>query len=289
MSEATIDHVSDTALWVAYYRAKESSRTDALFKDHLAQALIGARGQKIAEGMKVLGRYTEWSVISRTVIIDKFILDLVNNGVDMVLNLGAGLDTRPYRMNLPAELKWVEVDYAHIIDHKNNVLKSEKPKCQLTRVSLDLADIEKRRNFLSEINSQAKKILVLTEGVILYLDEEQVSSLSQDLQTQSNMYYWITEYFNPRVYRYLKAGARTRQMEKSPFKFYPSDWIGFFQQRGWTVETIKYSSEIALQYGRKLPQPWWAKIFQFFMSKEALAKSQKMAGYMTFSKNKIGC
>lgn len=285
MSESSIDHVSDTAIWVAYYRAKETLRPDALFKDHLAQILIGNRGHKIAVNMKVIGYYAEWSVISRTLMIDQFIQDLLHQGVDLILNLGAGLDTRPYRMNLPAELKWVEVDFPNIINHKNTVLKAETPKCQLTRVALDLADIEKRRAFLSEINSQAKKILVITEGVIPYLDEEQVASLSYDLQAQSKMNYWITEFFNPWVYRYLKSSVRMSQMEKSPFKFYPSDWIGFFQQRGWNPEVIKYSSEIALENGRKLPQPWWAKIFQIFMSKKALENSQKMAGYMIFRKN----
>src|ERR1035441_2690519 len=107
----SIDHVSDTALWVAYYRAKESKRPDALFHDPLAEVLLGDRGKKIADHMKTIGRYTEWSVISRTVIIDQFITKLIAAGVDIVLNLGAGLDTRPYRMNLPSTLRWFEVDY----------------------------------------------------------------------------------------------------------------------------------------------------------------------------------
>ena len=152
-----INHVSDTALWVAYYRAKESERPDALFHDALAKVLVGERGKIIANSMKKTGRYTEWSVISRTVIIDKFIYQLIAEGVDLVVNLGAGLDTRPYRMNLPENLKWIEVDYPDIIQFKTNLLKSEKSKCQLMHVELDLSDIAKRNKFLSDINSQAKK------------------------------------------------------------------------------------------------------------------------------------
>lgn len=59
-SDYEIKDVSDTALWVAYYRAKESERTDALFRDPLARKLIGERGQKIAENMGTMGRYAEW-------------------------------------------------------------------------------------------------------------------------------------------------------------------------------------------------------------------------------------
>src|SRR6476661_5652178 len=98
-SMATIENVSDTSLWVAYYRAKESERPDALFKDPLAKVLIGERGKQIAEGLAFrLGQYTEYSVITRTLIIDEYINEAVKEGVDTIINLGAGMDTRPYRM-----------------------------------------------------------------------------------------------------------------------------------------------------------------------------------------------
>jgi O-methyltransferase involved in polyketide biosynthesis len=93
--ELEIKDVSDTSIWVAHYRAEESKRPDALFRDSLAQKLIGARGAKIAQDMIKFGRYTKWSVIVRTVIIDDFITESIKEGVDTIKNLGAGLDTRP--------------------------------------------------------------------------------------------------------------------------------------------------------------------------------------------------
>src|SRR4051812_14853423 len=119
-----ISDVSDTAFWVAYYRALETARPDAIFKDPFAAALIGDRGKQISDAMGPMVRYTLWTLVSRTVIIDRQIERLVRDeGVDGVLNLGAGLDTRPYRMTgLPRELDWVEADYAHIVRHKAEVL-----------------------------------------------------------------------------------------------------------------------------------------------------------------------
>jgi methyltransferase (TIGR00027 family) len=283
-NDIKINNVSDTALWVAYYRAKETERPDALFKDPLAKVLVGERGKMIAESMKSIGRYTEWSVVSRTVMIDAFIEDLIKDGIDAVINLGAGLDTRPYRMNLPGQLKWIEVDYPHMIELKNDLLKSEQPTCQLTRVAVDLADDEKRKTFLSQAAAQSKKILVLTEGVIPYLTQDQVSNLAKDLISQPSIAYWITEFFSPQVYRYLKDRVRTKRMKNAPFQFYPDDWNGFFEQRGWIPKEIKYSSEIAAQYGREVPMPWFAVIFRFLAGKAFREKTGKLMGYMIFKR-----
>ena len=149
-----ISNVSDTALWVAYYRAEESKRTDALFKDRLARLLVGELGEKIALDMKKLGRYSEYNVVMRTVIIDQFIMEAIKEGIDTVINLGAGMDTRPYRMELPDGLRWVEVDQPGIIDLKNELLKGEVPQVELFRVALDLSNDLMRKEFLQKWAAQ---------------------------------------------------------------------------------------------------------------------------------------
>ena len=120
--DSTINHVSDTALWVAHYRTLESERPDALFHDPLAKKLVGERGKEIAENMGKTAKYTSWTLIVRTFIIDKFIQALVSDGVDTIVNIGAGVDTRPYRMQLPQSLLWIEVDYPHLIDYKEKII-----------------------------------------------------------------------------------------------------------------------------------------------------------------------
>ncbi len=281
-NQIKIQDVSDTALWVAHYRAIEGDRPDALFHDPLAKVLAGERGQQIAESMKGMSRFTQWSVVSRTVIIDKFIQELIAEGVDTVLNLGAGLDTRPYRMNLPHELQWIEVDYPKIISLKNNLLASQKATCQSKRIEMDLADVAKRQELFAQVNASAKKILVITEGVIPYLNEEQVHSLGTDLKAQPHFAFWITEYFSPEVYRYIKSRARTQKMKNAPFLFTPPDWMGFFAKSGWLPYKIRYNSEVAEESGRKVPLPWFAHVFKIFASKSFKEKSRKMSGYMIF-------
>src|SRR4026208_1581667 len=87
-----IEHISDTARWVAVYRAMESERPDAIFRDAFAAKLAGARGDEIVEGMN-RGRAMAWAMIVRTAVFDEIILEKVKGGgVDLVLNLAAGLD-----------------------------------------------------------------------------------------------------------------------------------------------------------------------------------------------------
>jgi len=125
-SEPLIRNVSDTARWVAVYRARETERPDAHFRDPFARRLAGERGEQIAKSMP-LGRDNDWSMITRTYLGDQFINAQVQQGVDMVVNLAAGLDARPYRMVLPAFLKWVEVDLPEILAYKEEILRGEKP------------------------------------------------------------------------------------------------------------------------------------------------------------------
>ena len=279
-----IEDVADTSFWVAHYRAVESERPNAMFEDPFAAKLVGDRGRKIAEAMEQIGRYTEWSVVSRTVMIDEFITRLLDEGVDTVVNLGAGLDSRPYWMDLPAELNWIEVDKAQVIAHKSAVLANEAPKCRLSRVVVDLADEVQRRSFLTTVAPEARKVLILTEGVIPYLSPEQVTELGRDLRARSNFAFWITEYFSPEVYRYLKASLRTQKMRNAPFRFYPDDWFGFFSALGWKKKAITYSGEIAKRFGRRPPMPWFARLLMPILPAALKERAARSSGYVVFER-----
>ena len=116
-SAVAIASVSDTARWVAIYRAAESARPDALFDDPYAARLAGARGAAIAARAprQMLGG---WQVVARTVAIDDLVRTAVAEGCDRVLCLAAGLDMRPYRLALPASLTWIEADLPVVIEEK---------------------------------------------------------------------------------------------------------------------------------------------------------------------------
>jgi methyltransferase (TIGR00027 family) len=282
--DSQIRDVSDTALWVAQYRAVESDRPDALFRDPLAKILVGERGPAIAGRFTRMGKFAEWSVIARTIIIDEYIQNALREGVDAVVNLGAGLDTRPYRMDLPASLPWVEADFAHMVQFKEDKLRDEVPHCALKRVGVDLSDDAARSEFLSSVVPGARRILVLTEGVVPYLREEQVAALAQDLRARPEFALWIVEYFSEFSYRYLKRATQSAQMLNSPFRFFPSSWMEFFRERGWERSQLRFYGEVARRFNRQPPLPFIAKLIMRFMSKERIAQMQSLSGYLLLSR-----
>jgi methyltransferase (TIGR00027 family) len=225
---------------------------------------------------------TEWAVVIRTCLIDDYIRFGLAQGVDVVLNLGAGLDTRPYRMDLPKSLVWIEVDYPDVIEFKDKRLSAEEPRCHLERLRFDLANLPERRELLAKTNARATKILVLTEGVVPYLTVEQVASLADDLHMLDRAAYWILDYFAPQALKYRQRVMRDR-MQNAPFRFKPSDWFGFFRDHGWPLRELRFLVEEGVRLNRplKLPRPLMAvlAIRLLFASKQRKEALKKLVGY----------
>lgn len=282
MAESPIHHVSDTAFWVAVYRAQETERKNALFRDPLAARLVEGRGRDIARRMKGSAAVA-WNVRMRTVVIDAYIQEAIAAGIDTILNLGAGLDTRPYRMDLPATLRWIEVDFADTIAFKEERLAGETPRCQLRRVGLDLADPDARRALFAEIGNEAERVLVLTEGVVPYLSLEHAGALAADLHAQPAFVYWVLDRFSKAM---LSRRDRTRlgkKMERAPFQFRPDDWEAFFAQYGWRVKAMKSLAAEARKLGRGTPPGWYGLMIRLFWRSMSEAKRREIDEVVSYA------
>lgn len=254
-----IQDVSDTAFWIAYHRALESARPDALFRDPFAARLAGERGRRISDAMPT-SAVVAWTVALRTRIIDDYIMSAVRSGIDTVLCLGAGLDARPYRMALPPELRWIEADYPHVMDYKEGILRDDTAACRVERVRIDLADVAERQKLLHRVDASSQGILVLTEGVIPYLANDEAASLAGALRSMRRARLWIVDYLSPAAVAFRRRRGVRRSMQNAPFKFAPGDWFAFFDQRGWHVKEIHYYPEEAARYARPMPLPLVARV-----------------------------
>lgn len=283
MENETINHVSDTALWVAGYRAQETDRKDALFQDTLARKLAGKRGAQILASMPY-SRILAFVLAIRTVAIDRLVEIAIARGVDTVINLGAGLDTRPYRMKLPANLRWIEVDFEHMINYKNEQLRSEKPVCRLERIAADLSQDDERRKLLTRLGAETKKAVIITEGVIPYLTNEQAAKLSTDLFSIPTFHYWIQEYRQGKERRSKVREKIGKKLTNAPWLFRSDDPIHFFGAHGWTVVEDIHMIDEAERVRRQPPISFPWNLLYFLFPKKAREAANKAYGYVLYGR-----
>lgn len=237
-SEPLIRNVSDTARWAADYRARETERPDALFRDPFAARLAGERGQQIARLPEQ--QRNSWAWVMRTYLFDRLLAAEIEGGADMVINLAAGLDARPYRMALPASLRWVEVDLPDLLAYKEEVLRGERPACALERVPLDLADVAARRALFIRLGSESRRAVILSEGLLVYLAPDEVGALATDLAAPPSFQRWICDILSPGLVRMLQKqmGAHLDQAQ-APLRFGPEEGPAFFARYGWEPAAVE--------------------------------------------------
>jgi methyltransferase (TIGR00027 family) len=244
-----ITHVSDTARWTALFRATESARADALFSDPLAACLAGEQGRAIVAKTPMTSR-TGWWLVARTKIIDDAIAEAIANGCDRVLNLAAGLDTRPYRLNLPSDFLWFEADLPEILEEKTQLLADQTPRCRLTRSAVDLADPTARNAFFDQALDGATKALVLTEGLLMYLEDLDVTALS-DALNRPEVGWWMFDFAGPGLKRAMNK-QMAGMLENAPFIFAPENGLAYFEDLGWRVLESEHLMAAANRF-RRLP------------------------------------
>ena len=277
----TVRNVSDTARWAAYFRAQETARPDALFRDRFAERLCGQHGVDIANTLPD-GNKHAWAWVTRTYLFDQFINQELQRGAELVLNLAAGLDARPYRMELPASLQWIEVDLPEILAYKEEVLKNEKPSCVLERVRLNLADGDARRTLFAALNLRAKKILVLTEGLLIYLSEEEVAALARDLANGASFQRWIMDFGSPGLLKMMqKTTGRHLSKVGAPFKFAPAEGATFFRPYGWAPMAVKAILQTAAKFKRP---PFLLRLLARLPERKGPAGNRPWSGVSLFGK-----
>jgi len=274
-SQPVIRNISDTAAWVAIYRAWESEREDAVFRDPFARRLAGARGEEIMQKISAAKKYA-WSYVARTYLFDTFVAKEVAAGADMVVNLAAGLDTRPYRMQLPASLQWIDVDLPDLLSYKQDILRGEKPACKYESVALDLSNATARRELFASLGRRAKRVMTMSEGLLVYLTADEVCQLGKDLAAQPTFQRWATDLISPGLLKMLQKqiGSPLRDAG-APLKFAPENGPEFFINCGWKPIEVRSMLHTAAQLKRA---PFFLSLFAKFPDSKGTKPSRPWGG-----------
>lgn len=282
-----IEHISDTARWVAVYRAMETERPDALFRDPFARGLAGERGEQIVAQLH-RGQSMAWAMSVRTAVFDELIMEVVTAGrTDLVLNLAAGLDTRPWRLPLPPALRWIDVDLNGILDYKTGFLRDERPVCQYEAVATDLADAAARAALLARFGVEARCALVITEGLLIYLAADHVQALGRELYKYPAFRWWLTDLASPRLLEIMnRHWGKALLKGNAPFQFAPAEGDAYFQPLGWRTIEFRSTVEEAKRLKREMRWSWLWRALARISSAKQREEFRKMSGYLLLERAK---
>jgi methyltransferase (TIGR00027 family) len=253
-----MDPVGLTSRWAAAVRARESDRLDRLFDDPLAVALAGSEGFAWLDDME---RAQPWGqpalyVVVRTRFFDDFLLRASWGArVRQVILLGAGMDTRAFRLDWPPGTRLYELDRPEVIDAKDSIVSSAgaHPTCERWALGVDLGRASWPEVLLSANEYEAQEPSVwLAEGLFFYMTEAAVrallggasaltpplSQLGADLVNRNVL---TSPVMWPLLWTFSRRGAMGR--------FGTNDPEALFAEHGWEAE-VTQPGEREANFGR---------------------------------------
>jgi methyltransferase (TIGR00027 family) len=182
---ASLPSVGVTAIGVAAIRAAETIRTDPLFEDPYAAGFVeaaayrrpGASADPTEEETRRRRGLIAWVTV-RTRFLDDVVTAACAEGCRQVVIVGAGLDARAFRLDLPSGTRLWELDLPEVLAFKEMVVQAEGwvPRCARVTVEVDLAGDWGRR--LQDAGFDAGEPVVwLAEGLLAYLSAAVQDSL----------------------------------------------------------------------------------------------------------------
>ena len=292
-----------TAVACALHRARETERRQPRLHDPYARRLVEAAestagctsSNALSSSVRINHRRWHAGIVVRTNVFDQIIRRLVRDQhARLVLNLAAGYDTRPYRLDLPASVQWIEADTRYLLAIKAAVLHHSRPHCVVERIPVDLTDAGDRRRLLSHIDRERyqseRRGVVVTEGLLAYLRPEQVEALAANLHAVRSLRWWVLDLGSPRAaaqpdHTFKRIPARVPHQADSMLRpgasleagshtdlsaglatsgtaaaqlFCPDDGSTFFTRFGWRVSEEYSFVEEAHRLRAISPWVWWA-------------------------------
>ena len=231
-----ITHVSDTALMVAACRAIEFEDPDGFVRDPFAARLAGERGMAILQAIS-RPEMMRFGIGIRSYFMDELLLDLLaTHPISTVLSLGCGLDTRPWRLELPRDLRWIEVDFADLLDYKEAKMSSELPRCRRQRLTADLNDPAQRQQVYSAVGPDPA--FMITEGLLMYLPGATVEALACESFRYSGIAHWMSDVVTDAFTKALHMDtSRTVGHVQAPDSLTGEEILEYIRRNGWVTGT----------------------------------------------------
>lgn len=260
--------ISNTAYYCCGVRMEDAERTPSLCNDHFARRFMDERGLRIYEPFRA-EKLPNISNIVRCRIIDDFVRDeLGKDPGTRVVTIGAGFDTRPYRLSGG---DWIEIDEPQIIQYKNERLPVAESLNPLRRMSIDFST----DSLAAKLGTVAtdKPVVVVMEGVFMYLEAAPIGDTLRDIKSRFPRHVLLCDLMNR---AFLEKAAQSVHSKLAaagaPFTERPDDPADIFRRNGYAetanVPMFRRAMELGVLWDRGRIPAFVAKLMFGVLRKE---------------------
>lgn len=144
------------------------SQKNLFIKDLKAEEIISKVNFKFSKLKQ--SKWLSMYMATRAKIIDEICERYINQNPNItVIHLGCGLDSRSLRINNDS-IRWYDIDFESVIDLRKKFYTESEQYKMIGKSVNDLS-------WLDEIDIDAQSVLIVAEGLTMYLSEQELQQL----------------------------------------------------------------------------------------------------------------
>ncbi len=250
--------ISNTAFYCCGVRMLDAENPKSVCQDIYAKYFMDERGLDIFAAFKTEKNPNAANVTRHRIIDDIVRAQLLNNHELSVILIGAGFDSRAYRMKGG---NWIELDEPQIIAYKNERLPIERCPNKLNRIAINF-ETESLEDKLQCINSN-QPVTIIFEGVFIYLPEEVIKQTLKILHNLFPKHKLICDLMTDSFYKRYSVRLHQKFVDLgASFKFNSAQPAAVFLESNYQLLAKQSILGKAIEYG-SVKVPFF--IFKTFM------------------------
>jgi O-methyltransferase involved in polyketide biosynthesis len=136
------------------------------------------------------------------------------------------------------------------------------------------------------VQAAGTKVLVIAEGLLIYLTREDVTSLAKHLHDYPAFSYWLMDLASPLLIKRLaKTWGKNLAQGNAPFRFAPPEGTAFFAPHGWKESEYRSMFEESIRLNRTFPFAKFWRMVGRLSPKKKQAEFQRMSGIVLFERS----
>ena len=168
-----------------------------------------------------------------------------------------------------------------MVAYKADAMRGETPACRYEAIPADLTDEAARAALLRRLAGVARTALVVTEGLLIYLEPEQVASLARALHAQPSIRWWTTDIASPMLLEWMRRSwGRSVDAGNAPFRFATADSAGWFAEVGWRERSFRSGMDEARRLHREMRMMWLFRLINRFMPRARREAFGRLSGFL---------